>query len=123
MVYNHDALYAREHGELDAYRKSNDLNRECKRVIEQVIRDGFDGMRLDRNAVDKAIETCGTERVAYVLANTVQQKMYDGRFGRDVKEWAQRTPVESGSSIWFVVGSHPAVLDGFIRQFIQKCKI
>ena len=123
MIYNHDATYAREHGELDAYRESNRLNRECKRVIEQVIRDGFDGMRLDRNTVDKAIEQCGTERVAYVLANTVQQKMYDGRFGRDVKEWAQRTPIESENAVWFIVESHPAVLDGCIRHFVQKWKM
>lgn len=115
-------MYAREHGELGLFRQSNAANIACRAAVEEAIRSGFDGMHLNPDAAKAVIRDFGAERVEYVLANTVQQKAWDGRFSRDNKEWAKRieAPVGVGMGmdhgVQFVVSSHPAVLDGFISQ-------
>ncbi len=45
-IYPHSAAYAREHGELEQYRASNNVNRQCKESIEAAVREHFDGMYL-----------------------------------------------------------------------------
>lgn len=120
-IYHESADYAREHGQLEAYRASMQENRACKQGIESVIRENFDGMHLPPGVLKPVVDRFGEERVAYVLANTVQQKSYDGRFSRINKEWAASIPVREDMGGFgddrrssFVVDSHPAVLDGFI---------
>ena len=71
-VYPHSAAYAREHRELEQYRVSNNANLQCKESIEAAVREHFDGMYLSHDAAKGVIETYGMERVALVLANTVQ---------------------------------------------------
>ena len=55
----------------------------------------------------------------HVLANTVQELSFDGRFHPDNKAWANRhyVPEDSEHNACFVVRSHPAVLDGFITEY------
>ena len=88
-VYPHSAAYAREHGELEQYRASNNVNRQCKESIEAAVR---------------------------VLANTVQLQDWDGRYSRRNKEWAKTIPNDNPETVrcGYVLNSHPAVLDGFI---------
>lgn len=119
-IYKQTAEYAREHGELDAYRASMQENRACKEAIEETISKNFDGWRLVKGVVQPIMERFGTERVMLVLANTVQVKDWDGRFSRSNREWASRfdipgDPQKGGDHRFvFVVNSHPAILDGFI---------
>ena len=77
-VYPHSAAYAREHGELEQYRAFNNVNLQCKESIEAAVREHFDGMYLSHDAAKGVIETYGMERVALVLANTVQLQDWDG---------------------------------------------
>ena len=120
-VYPHTGTYAREHGELDAYRASHQEDIACKKMIEDVIRSNFDGMHLNKSAAKLVLDEFGAERTIRVLANTVQQKDWDGRFSAENKAWAKAQdilgcggdPVMCGR---FTVNSHPAVLDGFISQ-------
>ena len=57
-----------------------------------------------------------------MLANTVQHKDWDGRFSRENKAWAAAFSIEPDvimgmdRRLQFIVNSHPAVLDGFIRM-------
>ena len=44
------------------------------------MREHFDGMYLSHDAAKGVIETYGMERVAMVLANTVQLQDWDGRY-------------------------------------------
>lgn len=121
-VYRHPVGYAKENGEMEQFRQSRRLNIGCKERIEQLIRENFDGMHLASGAVLPAIEEYGTERVAYVLATTVQLKDYDGRFSMANKAWANT--IQSVPDIRnnydartdYLVESHPAVLDGFINE-------
>ena len=68
-IYPHSAAYAREHGELEQYRASNNVNRQCKESIEAAVREHFDGMYLSHDAAKGVIETYGMERVSMVLSN------------------------------------------------------
>ena len=62
----------------------------CKEAIEQTINDYYGNNRLAaESAVKSILEKFSPERVAYVLANTIQQKDHDGRISRDCKAWAK----------------------------------
>ena len=115
-VYPHSAAYAREHGELEQYRASNNVNLQCKESIEAAVREYFDGMYLSHDAAKGVIETYGMERVALVLANTVQLQDWDGRYSPRNKEWAKTIPNYNSDTVrcGYALNSHPAVLNGFI---------
>ena len=79
-VYREAAMYAFEAGELSAYRTSMQANMDCKEAIEQTINDYYGNNRLaTESAVKSILEKFSPERVAYVLAQTIQQKDHDGR--------------------------------------------
>ena len=111
-----DVCRAREHRELEQYRASNNANLQCKESIEAAVREHFDGMYLSHDAAKGVIETYGMERVAMVLANTVQLQDWDGRYSRRNKEWAKTIPNDNPETVrcGYALNSHPAVLDGFI---------
>ena len=86
-------------------------------------------MRLERKAAPEVIECFGAERVALVLAATVQTKSWDGRFSTANKDWAFSfdfpDPVnELGFDRRhdYAVETHPAVLDGFINLVRQEIR-
>ena len=122
-VYWESLTYAMEHGEVDDHLDSRRLDRECKKAIEETIRQNFDGMHLNQDIVEPLAEKYGSERIAFVLANTLQQESWDGRFSRDNKEWAAEFPIPENivrgmdMNSELIVSSHPAVLDGFIDMF------
>ena len=121
-VYRQTGMYAREHGELEQFRQSSVANIACRAAIEKAIAENFDGMRLRADAAEPVLSEFGAERVMFVLANTVQHKDWDGRFSRENKAWAAAFPIEPDvvmgmdRRVQFIVNSHPAVLDGFIRM-------
>ena len=121
-IYKENGQYAREHGELDVFRQSNRANEFCARAIDQMIRENFDGMRLNPRCIQPVIDTYGIERMLFVLANTVQQKDYDGRFSLPNKQWAWTIPVKPSIDgmmedrrIHWIAEAHPAILDGFVN--------
>lgn len=128
-VYQHSAAYAREHEELTQYRASFRANVACKEAIEKAVAEHYADNHLD---VDGIMEAVGAEfsmeRMKLVLANTVQQKDWDGRFSRENKTWAKAVAVAEDTDSWgndrnrqFTVNrSHPAVLDGFITHFRKE---
>lgn len=129
-VYYESPVYAREHKEIEQFRESHFENVNCRRAIEASISKHFDGMRLSKQAVDEVLDKYGAERVALVLAATVQLKSWDGRFSQANKDWAFTVRMPDTQSTMnydrrdaYAVTSHPAVLDGFIshaRKVIQE---
>ena len=120
-VYRHSAAYAHEHGELDQYRTSQRANIACKEAIEAAISENYRDNRLDGAAVSQVTEQFGYDRMLYVLANTVQQKEWDGRFSRANKAWAGTVEVPpnpdsfgSDRNLEFAVDSHPGLTDLFL---------
>ena len=128
-VYPYSAAYAREHGELDAYRASHKANVACKQAIETAIREHYRDNSLGREGAQQVIDQFGLERVQYVLANTVRQKDWDGRISPDNKTWARSIPVYEDINHWgddrsldFVVASHPGLTDLFTSQVRREAK-
>ena len=124
--YGHTLSYAAEHGEVDRYMESHKFDRECKEAVEGTIRQNFDGMHLKHDIVKPLAEKYGAERMAFILANTLQQESWDGRFSRDNKAWASEFYIPENivhgidMNRELIVGSHPAVLDGFIGMFRRE---
>ena len=124
--YGHTLVYAMEHGEVDRYMDSRKFDRECKEAVEGTIRQNFDGMHLKHDIVKPLAEQYGSDRIAFVLANTLQQESWDGRFSRDNKAWAAEFYIPEnlvhGIDVnrELIVSSHPAVLDGFIDMFRRE---
>ena len=94
-------------------------NVACKKAIEEAIRQNFDGMHLNADCAEGVITAYGFKRVNFVLANTLREFHWDGRFSQSNKEWSKETyiPPDKDHNSDFIVGSHPAVLDGFINQY------
>ena len=117
------AAYASEHGEMAQYNRSYQANSACKEAIEQAISAHYAENRLDTEAAVKdVLEKFGTERVQFILANTIQRKNHDGRISQDNKAWAKTIPMpeDSGASrhcAYLVVdGVNPGLTDLFTRQ-------
>jgi len=124
-LYRNTGSYAREHGELEAYRASHKANIACKGAIEEAIRQNYDGSHLDGAAVKQVLDEYGADRTMFVLAVTVRDKDWDDRFSRDNKAWAKTVPVTPNKDAWggdrntsYVVSSH----SGLINLFIQDAR-
>ena len=118
-VYRETANYAYEAGELDAYRASYDANIACADAIEQAISENYADNRLaTRVAVETVLEQFSEECVQYVLANTVQHSLHDGRYHSENKDWAGKISVCEENSESFIIGqAHPGLVNLFINQF------
>lgn len=126
--YPHSFEEAKRNDELEKYKLSHGANTDCKTAIEKAIAANFDGLRLNADTAKTVISEFGYDRVRFVLANTIQQKDWDGRFSHDNKDWAKETFIPTDMvaqfdrRLYFMVESHPAVLDGFVNQFRRAYK-
>ena len=99
-------------------------NVECKLAIEQAIACYYDGSRLDSAAAREVVEKFGAERVLYVLAGTLQQNEWDGRFSQDNKAWAKTAKADPlfAHRRDFSVQSHPGLVDVFLTQVRREAE-
>ena len=118
-LYPYSAEEAHRRDELSLWRASHRENIACKEAIEEAVRSHFDGAYLDEDCLAGVLREFGYKRTAWVLANTVQQLDWDGRFSHRNKEWARQIdiPQDKQHNIAFIVTSHPAVLDGVVEQY------
>ncbi len=127
-VYRHTADYAMEHGELQEYNLSYQANEKCKEAIQEAISSHYDGNRLCVDAaVKEVLGKFGAERVQYLLANTVQRKIWDGRISPESKAWAQTIsiPNDNRNAYLSLDGVNPGLMDSFlkgVRESIPKKK-
>ena len=121
-VYRETANYAYEAGEMDAYRASLAANVECRRAIEAAISSNYGDNRLNADAAVKSVlEQFSPERVRYVLANTIQQKDFDGRIPQPLKEWAKSVDVCPENASRFLVDKpNPGLTALFVDAFRQQ---
>ena len=92
-IYKYPVSYAREHGELPQYHESRKALADCKAAVETAISSKWDGWDLSQDAAKDVLEQFGSERVAYVLANTVQHRQTDRRFSQKNRDWAKTIPM------------------------------
>ena len=119
--YPYSAAEARKRNELSLWRESHKANIACRNAIEDAIRQNFDGMNLQTDCLKTVLDEYGFKRTAWVLANTLHELKWDGRFSYANKHWAEKIyiPTDLIHNSDFVVRSHPAVLDGFV-SFYRK---
>ena len=127
-LYPYSAKEARERNELSLWRESHRANIACRGAIEDAIRRSFDGMHLDKDCITPVLDEYGYKRTAWVLANTLHELKWDGRFSPANKQWAERCyiPQDERHNAEITVRSHPAVLDGFVdlyRKAYQKLEL
>lgn len=126
IIYRHSLEYAIEHGEVEQYKALRKLDIECKEAIEKAIRQNFNGLYLNYEAAKTVTENYSTERIEFVLANTIQHQSWDGRFSNDNKAWAAALKVPENilhgmdMNGELVVRIHPAVLDEFVNLFREE---
>lgn len=120
-LYQQSGEYAREHGELAAFRASRKANVACREAIESAISEGYDGMHLTADTKGVLAEF-GPERVSYVLAATLQHKTWDERFSRNNQAWAAAVPMtepqDRRSS--YIINSHSTLLDSFVSMMRKE---
>ena len=99
-VYRHSAAYAVEHGELEAYKTSRVAGVACRDAIEKAVAKHYRDNCLNKAGAREVIDEFGKERVMTVLAITIRDKLYDGRFSSANKAWAQAFPIEPDIDSW-----------------------
>ena len=116
-IYQQPFDIARQNGELDDWHQSRKLNSECAVVIDKAIKDNnYDLYHYNlKTAVQTATEEYGSDRVAWVLANTIQSQHYDGRYSSSNQAWAKEFDIPADSS--GILNTHPAIIDGFVTRF------
>ena len=131
QVYPYSGETAEEAGDLEWYRQSHRLNIVCKQEIEGAIARNFANNVLDDEAVHQVVAQFGLPRTAFVLANTIREKEWDGRISQDNKTWARRVPIYpdvdafgQNKRLKYVVGCHPGLTDIFVnilrREYRQQ---
>ena len=118
-LYPYSSAEARERNELSLWRESHRANIACRDAIEDAIRQNFDGMYLNEDCLAPVLTAYGYKRTAWVLANTLHELKWDGRFSPANKQWAERRyiPQDERHNAAITVRSHPAVLDGFVSLY------
>ena len=122
IIY-YTAADARAAGTLDAWRENSRALEETRKIVRAAIREHFDGWRLPAETLADVLEKTDAERVAAVLAATLAWIEHDGRISRANKAWARtiRLPEymrpESTCAPWYILDTHPAILDGFVNMF------
>ena len=76
-------------------------------------------MHLDKDCITPVLDEYGYKRTAWVLANTLHELKWDGRFSPANKQWAERRYIlqDERHNAAITVRSHPAVLDGFVSLY------
>ena len=124
-LYPYSVQEAKKRNQLPMWRESYHANVACRNAIEETIRQNFDGMHLKKDCLEPVLAEYGYKRTEWVLATTLQELSWDGRFSRTNKQWAARRyiPQDERHNAEITVRSHPAILDGFVdlyREAYQK---
>ena len=119
-VYMNSLDHARREDEVQLWRNSFKENVRCKNAVEKALSEGFDGMHLRDGIAGDLAEEFGTDRLSWVLANTVTEHFEDGRFRPENKEWAKNIYIPKDShNVEFAVSSHPEIVNGLITDYRQ----
>ena len=116
FLYRRSLTEAREWDELDLYRDSYRANIDCRHAIENSIAENYDGSHLTPD-VAALCRDHGIDRVGWVLAATVQEADWDGRYRPKNREWANGIDIPDTRKADYCVSSHPELVNGFIDQY------
>lgn len=87
-IYYPSARYARENGEIDLWRESHKINRECRNFINKNASPAYHGHNLPE-FIKELTDTFGLERAMYVIARTIVNSDWDKRYYNDARSRAE----------------------------------
>ena len=118
-LYPYSAGEAHRRDEVSLWRSSHQANIACKQAIEESIREHFDGMHLGDGGLENVLKCFGYKRTGWVLANTIQQLEWRGRYSARNKTWANQfhIPPDELRNLSFVVTTYSAVLNSVVDQY------
>ena len=121
-IYRNSGSYAREHGEIEKWRESKAANIACRDAIDKAVAENYDGAHLKTDKIlNTVVNNFGRERVELVLAATIQEKPFDGRFSNANKEWAKNVPMIDGDKCYMVSDrTHSVLLDALAKSFREN---
>ena len=116
------AQYKQEQAEKAMQREQEKLEHgvrlECKKAIEREIAENFDGHVLKEDTAKELMAKFGSERLKFILANTIMQNNSEEHFSQDNKEWAEKTVSYADyRNRDLVVDAHLTGIDGLTSQF------
>lgn len=122
-LYLHPAEYAYEHGEMANYNISHQANFDCKKAIEDAIFKNYHNEDYKLNAdaaAQEVLQKFSMDRIRYILANTVQKKIHDGRISQGNKEWAKTIPIpEDKNNVYLIADQvNPGLIDILLKQIL-----
>ena len=102
---------------------SHKSNAQCAKDIGEAINSHFDGFHYHTGFEKELIETYGLERVKYVVAYNIRQKLHDGRISKENKTWAlqsQRNQGENNPKPEYTIHTHSGMLDLFANNIREQ---
>ena len=102
---------------------SHKSNAQCAKDIGEAINSHFDGFHYHTGFEKELIETYGMERVKYVVAYNIRQKLHDGRISKENKTWAlqsQRNQGENNPKPEYTIHIHSGLLDLFANNIREQ---
>jgi hypothetical protein len=115
-IYYKTLNEAREANEIDAWKKSRDLNIDCAKAIDSAVYvHNYATYRYNNTAAAAdVISQFGYERVYAVVAANIRDTSWDGRWSFENKEWAEEIPPLPHETLY--LSAHKIVLDSFANE-------
>lgn len=111
---------AKMNGHLSELKASIKASQACKDYIEQHIHGEYENRNF-KGVVQNLVDKFGIERTMYTVAATIQLKMNDGRFTKEVKDMARQYVFDSDKTrMKFLTETHPVMLNGLYESLIDK---
>lgn len=122
-VYRESARYAHKHNERDAWRRSNRINEECARYIQENASVAHNDHRMTEFS-NALVDKYGLERAMLVVARNIKSRPGDGRFNRDVVERAAAIEIpdmqlEYDNTRSYICTTHSVILNFVFRDLMD----
>lgn len=120
-LYPYSRTEAQRNGDLDLWRESHEENVRCAAAIMKSIDDHYSDNRLAHDAAKPVIGEFGYDRLFWVIANTLQREMDDGRISRENKDWAKGVFIPADArNVDFIVNGRQGLLSLFLDEARER---
>jgi len=135
-LYKPSARFAREYDEIDLWRESHKINKECRDFIKENAGKAYHDRELP-GFIEKLTEEYGLERAMYVVGRSVVGSDWDKRYSSDTRTRAEMfgymdmkeaaALYESGQdphrtadhTISYISDVHPCILNDVFRSLMK----
>lgn len=120
-IYPHSAEYALKNGEIDKYIASVKETEACVSKLNSVIPNCYKNNSLNCEKVFATVrDLFSNERIAYILASTINAHRTDGRISEENKLWSRKTANGAAPKAQISNSIHIGLLDLFTTYFRKE---